>query len=166
MTKYYVYEIPGVKVGCTNNFERRQKQQSKIGKMILLETYSTIEAASYREKQLQVEKGYDVDRVPYKHTPARIKAAAKPNIRKKAMKSINWEERNKKLKENARKGNLRNNKKTSKPVYQYTIDGKYLKTYPSTMEAQRQLKITGIAEAIRGVTQKTAGGYIWKHSKT
>jgi len=62
---YYIYEIVGVKVGCTNNFERRQYEQRKKGKMILLETHTDLHTASIREKELQIEKGYPTDGTDY-----------------------------------------------------------------------------------------------------
>lgn len=57
---YYIYEIPGVKVGCTTDLERRQKQQRDKGDMILLESYTDINKASERERELQLEKGYPI----------------------------------------------------------------------------------------------------------
>ena len=125
----------------------------------------TAEKASRRERELQFSYGYPLDKHSYLKQLELVEKARDPEVRKKAMKSINWEERNKKLSDKAKTGYLRNNKKTSKPVYQYTKQENFIKLYPSAMEAQRQLKITGIAEAIRGITQKTAGGYIWRHFK-
>lgn len=58
---YYIYEIPGVKIGCTQDMERRQKEQRDKGKMVLLETHTNIEDASRRERELQLTKGYSVD---------------------------------------------------------------------------------------------------------
>lgn len=146
--------------------KRVLNQGLKVNETKIIHKSLTPSEASRRETELQVRDGYPVDKHSYTRQLELVEMARDPKVRKKAMKSINWEERNKKLSDNAKKGNLRNNKITSKPVDQFNKEGKYLKTYPSTMEAQRQLKITGIAEAIRGVTQKTAGGYIWKHSKT
>ena len=58
-----------------------------------------------------------------------------------------------------------NNVYRSKPVCQYTIDGKYINYYPSTKEAERQ---TGVAsEQISRVCKgrnKHAGGFVWKYS--
>ena len=56
---YYIYEIKGVKVGCTQDMERRQYEQRDKGKMVLLETCTTIEEATRRERELQEEKGYN-----------------------------------------------------------------------------------------------------------
>lgn len=60
----------------------------------------------------------------------------------------------------------RNRKDMSKPVSQYTKEGAYVATYPSSVEAYRQ---TGICyQTIWRVMNgrgKTAGGYIWKYSR-
>lgn len=58
---YYIYEIPGVKVGCTQYFERRQKQQISKGEMILLETHTDIHRANEREREIQLDKGYPIE---------------------------------------------------------------------------------------------------------
>lgn len=55
--------------------------------------------------------------------------------------------------------------KTSKTVYQYTLDGELIAEYPSTMEVQRQLGYGqgNISKCCLG-KRKTAYGYIWKYS--
>lgn len=57
-----------------------------------------------------------------------------------------------------------NRKDCSKRVVQYTLDGKYVKDYPSTMEAQRQ---TGFNRAHIGNCAKgrikSSRGYIWRY---
>lgn len=59
----------------------------------------------------------------------------------------------------------RNRKDLSKPVSQYTKEGVFVATYPSSVEAYRQ---TGICyQTIWRVMNgrgKTAGGYIWKYA--
>ena len=62
---YYIYEIVGVKIGCTDSLTRRQKDQIKVGELVLLEKYECIYKASEREKDLQIEKGFPVDSNPY-----------------------------------------------------------------------------------------------------
>lgn len=55
-------------------------------------------------------------------------------------------------------------KKISKPVSQFSIDGKLIATYYGIREAERQTGIahSTIANCCRG-KNKTAGGFIWKH---
>lgn len=61
----------------------------------------------------------------------------------------------------------KNWKVLSKPVEQWTVDGKYVKTFPSQMEIERELGIshTNISACCKGKT-KTAGHYVWKYAKT
>jgi hypothetical protein len=56
--------------------------------------------------------------------------------------------------------------RTSKPLGQFTINGKLIKVWQSTMEVQRQLGYNQghISAAARG-EQKTSYGYVWKYIK-
>ena len=56
------------------------------------------------------------------------------------------------------------NTKKSKAVCQYTLDGQFIKEYPSTMEVHRQLGYnqSSIGACCRGL-YKTAYGYKWKY---
>jgi hypothetical protein len=69
---YLIYEIVGVKVGCTRSdrFEKRQRAQQDKGQMIILEEYEDIYVASNREYELQREKGYKIDPRRYHETVA------------------------------------------------------------------------------------------------
>lgn len=60
--------------------------------------------------------------------------------------------------------NQRRVNKTSKPTYQYTLDGKLIREWSSTAEVQRQLGYSQghISQCCNGKT-KTAYGYIWKY---
>ena len=60
--------------------------------------------------------------------------------------------------------NARIAKALSKPVGQYTLDGKLIKVWKSTMEVERQLGFSfkHIRAVARG-KQKTAYGYVWKY---
>lgn len=57
-----------------------------------------------------------------------------------------------------------NNPKLSKPIGQYTLDGRLIKIWPSLSEAARQLGLrTGsLTRACRG-ERKTYKGFIWKY---
>lgn len=57
---YFIYEVVGVKVGCTCDLENRLKAYGdKIIK--ILEVHWDIELASERERDLQSKLGYRVD---------------------------------------------------------------------------------------------------------
>lgn len=72
-------------------------------------------------------------------------------------------------KEEMRSSNKRNGKliaeRKGKPVSQFTLEGEFIKTYPSAMEVERQIGIaqSNIGACCRG-KYKTAGGFIWKFS--
>jgi hypothetical protein len=65
--KYYIYEIPGVKIGCTDNVKRRVKEQ-KCTQYKILEHHTDVMEASRREIELQKQYGYKVDKTPYYKT--------------------------------------------------------------------------------------------------
>ena len=66
--KYKIYHIPGVKVGCTTNIQRRviEAQGYKPGEYEILFETDNVAEASHVEKQLQEDLGYKVDRKLYK----------------------------------------------------------------------------------------------------
>lgn len=55
-------------------------------------------------------------------------------------------------------------KKARKPIYQYGLDGNFVAEYPSTKEAQKMLKNSGIKSAVNGALL-TAAGYQWRKYK-
>ena len=64
MKNYYIYHVPGIKIGCTVNVPRRMKQQ-RFTEWEHLETHTDIYEASNREIELQKEYGLPVDDIPY-----------------------------------------------------------------------------------------------------
>ncbi len=77
---YTIYEIPNIKIGCSQNPDQRVKDQGH-NNWILLEQHEDIIVASIRELQLQIEKGYRVDRIPYYETVRRGGEGAKSQLR-------------------------------------------------------------------------------------
>ena len=69
MGKYKIYHIPGKKIGCTTNIQKRvvEKQGYKPGEYEILLQTDSIEEASNAERILQKELGYRVDRQLYKN---------------------------------------------------------------------------------------------------
>jgi hypothetical protein len=61
---YYIYHIIGVKIGCSNEPNRRVKQQG-YDEFEILEQHQDIDIASEREKELQKQYGYRVDNSIY-----------------------------------------------------------------------------------------------------
>ena len=66
--KYKIYHIPGVKVGCTTNVQKRiiETQGYKPGEYEILFETDDVAEASKVEQTLQKDLGYKVDRKPYK----------------------------------------------------------------------------------------------------
>ena len=62
---YTIYEIPGVKIGCTNQRVQERIKKQGYSNYNILEEHTCIYEASNREQELQVEKGYPKDKVPY-----------------------------------------------------------------------------------------------------
>lgn len=85
---YYIYEVVGIKIGCTDNIDRRIKQLVKRysispKEIIVLEEHTCIDKASERELLLQAEKGYAVDKQPYSYVRlVQQPKAMNPKLRK------------------------------------------------------------------------------------
>ena len=64
---YYIYHIPGKKIGVTRDLEERVTNQQgyEPGEYEILGEYINIDDVSSMERMLQKEYGYEVDRVPY-----------------------------------------------------------------------------------------------------
>ena len=58
---YHIYHIKGVKIGCSTDPKRRARQQNAT-EYEILESHCDIDVASKREKELQEQYGYRVDR--------------------------------------------------------------------------------------------------------
>ena len=61
---YYIYHIPSVKIGCSKDASFRVKEQG-YSEYEILEQHSDINIATIREKQLQRQFGYRVDKSNY-----------------------------------------------------------------------------------------------------
>ena len=61
---YTIYHIPGVKVGCSKRVEGRVKEQGYTNYEVL-EVHEDRQIASQRERELQIEYGYEVDTNTY-----------------------------------------------------------------------------------------------------
>jgi len=67
MTVYYIYEIPGVKVGCTKNLKHRveYKQKCPLGSYKVLGAANNPQDAADMEREWQIKLGYKVDGYDY-----------------------------------------------------------------------------------------------------
>ena len=158
MTKYSIYHIPNVKIGCSTTPHSRVKQQG-YSDYEILEEHTCIDTVSKRELELQKEYGYKVDSQLYSDV---VKISSKGgNIQgtklykeKRGLFGVSKEQRT----EWAHLGKV-----MSKPILQYDLKGNLLNEYVSQKEAERQ---TGVRQTYISYncigTQKTAGGFVWK----
>lgn len=61
---YYIYHVPGIKIGVSKDPKKRVNNQG-YNSFELLEQYEDINIVSKREKELQKQYGYRVDRPDY-----------------------------------------------------------------------------------------------------
>lgn len=169
---YFIYHIPGIKIGCTNKPYRRIESEQKQLKYEILEQHDDIMFASKREIELQKQYGYRVDTIPYYESIRRINKASK--IAHKTInfkKDIDWDARNKKIDFDKRAKKMGNQlldrldnmrllaaKQNSIPVIAY--DKKTLNVigeYNSYVEAAKDLNLhaAAISAICRGVYKST-----------
>lgn len=188
---YSIYHIKGVKIGCTDNVERRIEQQG-FTEYEILETHTDIFEASKREKQLQKEYGYKVDKIPYYISVERWGANAgriggkkaqstlkkyklgvysKDKTKRLEWSSLGWKAIREKyddkwFSERGKKGggNIQSKLVCSKPILQYDKSNNFLLKYDSIKDAHRKTGILAesISNCLRGKS-KTSGGFIWKY---
>lgn len=65
--KYKIYHIPGKKIGCTKDIQKRvvEEQGYKQGEYEILFATDNIKEAAFAERQLQKDLGYRLDMQPY-----------------------------------------------------------------------------------------------------
>jgi hypothetical protein len=147
---YYIYHIPGVKIGCSQNIIKRINHQ-KFKHYEILEEHDDVFIASERELQLQKQYGYKVDVIPYYESLRRITLAQKKSAETKDewLPKVDWEARDSKVDWEARKNKIINHpnfikakndpnrhqktkeglKKYIRPVYQYDVEGNYIQEF-------------------------------------
>jgi hypothetical protein len=183
MVIYYIYEIPGKKIGVTKNPINRVSKQQNVSKWNILEQHTCIKTVSDREIELQKQYGYPVDtrlywqvmewqskshtNISYSnnkmtqcHTPEARKKAHTPEARKKAIANTNWENRNKKIDWETR------TKKLKKEVLVFK-NGNFIAEFDSVTEAGKSLNVdySQISQCCNG-KYKSAKGYTFKYKES
>lgn len=158
---YYIYHIPGVKIGCSKNPKRRIKQQGS-NDFIILEQYEDIEKASERERELQKEYGYKVDYTTYTKS---IQGYNQEKVSKagKASSLKQWSEKRELQIEKSKKGGKINSEKTSKITHMCDTNGNILMTFKNRKDAAKY--INGFAAPLKNVINhptRTYKGFKWK----
>jgi hypothetical protein len=180
MKKYYVYHIPGVKIGCSVNPKNRVYRQGYTD-FEILEEHTDIDIASEREIELQIEYGYIPDCTLYSQTVecGKVGRLINPNFRLQGKRNVEngWikefqqrsviartgtrhsEETKLKIKLKAigRKSNKRI------PILVFDKSNNIIGTYDSILHASNELNLQSgnVSNALNGKL-KTTGGYIIK----
>ena len=81
--KYKIYHIPGVKIGCTTDIQKRvvEVQGYKQGEYEILFETDDLAEASGAERVLQEDLGYKVDMKPYIYLRSLVVILLNQNIR-------------------------------------------------------------------------------------
>jgi len=169
MSKHYIYEIFGRKIGATTDMKRRMKQQGvKEGEYRIIEEHTNAKTCSIREIELQKEFNYPVDRIAYWKT-LRNQKKAMVNIdcearnkkinHKLILANVDWEARNAKVDKEAK------SKKLKKPINQYDLNGNFIKRWDSATDISKKLGLSNsnIAQCCKEKL-KTAHKHIWKYA--
>lgn len=91
---YTIYEVVGHKVGCTERIEERKKEMMdkyrvSEDQIKILEQHTDIYLASDRERELQADKGYKLDKQPYWYvTKVKLPKTKTESAKKKRVDSM------------------------------------------------------------------------------
>ena len=129
---YFIYHIPGVKIGCTENPNNRIKQQTKSDWEIL-EVHTDIDIASKREIELQKQYGYTVDSCTYKQSVQNN--PGKQDIAGRASATKQWKQNRNAELEKCSKGGKANSELTGKPVVMCDMNSNPIKEFKNRAEA-------------------------------
>ena len=142
MSEYTIYHIPGVKIGCTNNINRRIREQGFTDYEIL-EIHTTKDVAGQREFELQKQYGYKVDNIRYSESVKRINKASEIAAATKHewLPNIDWKAREEKIDQKVKWDKVKShpnyiNRRISngseqlkKVILQYNLDGNFIKEW-------------------------------------
>lgn len=174
--KYYIYHIPGVKIGVTKNLKNRVVRIQKCSDYEILEEHTCVYTVSKREKELQHKYGYKIDTFFYYETLKWQSKCSTTDAILKRLANTDWEDFKEKINQRNwkldREQMVKNtnwdarNKKIRKPVNQYDLQGNFIKQWESSSAAALALgkRVPAISNAINDPKQKTAYGFIWKYA--
>jgi hypothetical protein len=157
---YYIYHIPGKKVGCTKNPNSRLRQQNAETYEIL-ETHSDIHIASKREIELQKEYGYKIDNCSYYESIKKFKIETAQKAGK-ASATKSWIENRDRELQKSSKGGRTNAANTGKPVIMCDMNGNYIKEFKNRADAA--IFVNGFKSTLVGTIDKSNlsyKGYKW-----
>jgi hypothetical protein len=148
---YYIYHIPGVKIGCTLEPDKRIKAQGFTDYEILEHHYD-VYIASEREIELQKKYGYKVDKIPYYEALLRREKGRKVSLNTRHIwsKKVDWKYVRDIVSE-----------KMKKVLLQYDLDGNFIKEWNcgGKYMPDKYKKAVEVARLGKG----TLYGYQWKY---
>jgi len=161
---YYIYHIPGKKIGVSKNVKGRiQKQGYTMEEVEVLEEHTNIHRVSLREQELQKEYGYKIDRVPYWKSyeigTTKLHRKFTKNDMAKGGKIVG--------KRNVESGHIQRIAIARRtPIKQYTKSGEFIKEFISQAEAVKELNLNlgNLNEVLKG-KRKSAGGFVFKYKE-
>jgi hypothetical protein len=157
---YYIYHIPGKKVGCTKNPNSRLRQQNAETYEIL-ETHSDINIASQREIELQKQYGYKVDTCTYYDSIKQFKVDTVIKAGK-ASATKSWKENRDREMQKSYKGGKINAELNGKPVIMCDMNGNPIKEFKNRADAA--IFVNGFKSTLVGTIDKpnrSYKGYKW-----
>jgi len=154
---YTIYEVPGVKVGCTSRSPEVRVKEQGYTQFRVIEEAVDINVASERERYWQEKLGYGRDTVSYITTKAFLDKCQTSTARQNWKKSI-------KVSKRWRSARDRWSEKRLKTIQQYSLKGELIEEWKQAKLAAAYVgtSIVNIRGCLIG-RQKTAGGYIWKY---
>jgi len=172
---YYIYHIPGVKIGCTNNLQRRIREQG-FSNYELLEQHSDKFTASNREKELQKIYGYRLDNIIYSESVKRITKAQQISLETKNewLPKVDWKAREAKIDKEAKWNKVKSHPnyinmdrsnngswKLKKILLQYDLDGNFINEWRcgGRNMPEEYKNAGGCAKSNKG----TMYGYQWRY---
>lgn len=154
---FYIYHVPGVKIGCTCRLRTRLRVQGLLDtEWEILETHTDSKVASAREQELQREYGYKVDigRSAY-NIEARLEGCSKGG-KKSGKKSGAIARDSGQLTRVGKANSIRRRQ----PVLAYRRDtGEFVGEFESQTDAARQLGVVqgGITSVLNGKSSHAKG---------
>ena len=155
---YYIYHIPGVKIGCSTEPKARVEKQG-YSNFDILETHSDIDIASERELELQKQYGYKTDKSLYKQS-----VSNRPKWKRE------WSDKGREtmikngfFNEWYKKGNASRIKSVAKCN---KITGEIVEVYNSVADAARSINREGFTSVICACCNNKRNsymGYKWKY---
>lgn len=174
---YYIYHIPGIKIGCSQNIKKRMQSQ-KFSHYEIIEEHIDVYKASRREIELQKQYGYKVDNIPYWMSLERITKAQKISQQTKHewLPKVDWKARESKIDAEVKWNKVKshpnyinrdlktNNQswRRKKVLLQYDLDGNFICERYEGVNWLAKNGFEGVSRAAR--KQKgTIGGYQWRY---